>query len=150
MARPDGPGSQATPGAATASPPNGFDPSRVVLAMRRYLSEARKEGVVPVAWHLSEAVAQGLSSDSARPATLLGLKICIHDEWSWGWMMTAKRHHYDFDSGAAFWNPRCDSDRSGEAGETVKQGSTVGESAGLQGIAQPHRATPSSGRPANG
>lgn len=33
--------------------------------------------------------------------------------------------------------PVRDSDRSGEAGETPQSGSTVGESAGLKGIAQP-------------
>jgi hypothetical protein len=98
--------------------PTGFDPARVFSAMRRYLREARQEGVIPVAWHISEPLAKDLALDGARPAKLLDLRVIIHDEWSWGWMMTAKRHSFDFDSGAFFWTPRCDSDGSGEAGKT--------------------------------
>jgi hypothetical protein len=147
------PGSQASPGAADASPPVGFDPSRKAWPLcgyapgnylctcfhceRQFQGDKRAMECLECAAasargliEIYRAEAQALRDwREQRRAALDELIRAASVFWGAG----SEQHNLVRDVADAMFR---DSDRSGEAIETTKIGSTEGESAGPQGIAQ--------------
>jgi hypothetical protein len=131
------PGSRAStePLSAQGLGPSGFDPSRNLKAvyydqtvrMLRELIASERDWIVPKA----AGVVNGLTSDVLYPyafneaADVYARAVRLSVMESVLSAMTRNVEHRD-------------SDRSGEAGETAKTGSTEGESAGPKDIAHPH------------